>query len=186
MKKITVLLLMLMGLFIFQACDENKPAGSPEATEEVLEETMPDDDAEFITEAASGGMMEVQLGYIAVEKATTKEVKDFGQKMVDDHGKANKELITLAASKSITLPTKLSEEHQKMVDDLSKKTGMDFDKSYMEEMVKDHEKDVEKFEEAAKDAKDMDIKDWAAKTVPTLKMHHDMAKTIHDKVKEMK
>ena len=186
MKKIYLLFLVAMSLFIFQACDENKPAGSPEATEERLEERMDDDDAEFITKAASGGMMEVTLGKIAAEKATSPEVKSFGNHMVTDHSKANDELKALAASKNITLPTMLSEDHQKIVDDLSTKTGMDFDKAYMEEMVDDHKEDVENFEEAAKEAKDPDIKAWAAKTVPTLKMHLDMAKTTHEKVKNMK
>lgn len=186
MKKITVLLLMIMGFFTFQSCDQNKPAGSPEATEEVNEEKMPDDDAEFITEAASGGIMEVQLGYLAVDKANTKEVKDFGQKMVDDHGKANKELIEMAKLKGITLPTKLSDDQQKKIDELTKKTGLDFDKAYMDEMVEDHKHDVDEFEEAAKDSKDADIKDWAAKTAPHLKMHLDLAKSTHEKIKDMK
>ncbi|MFN8349632.1 MAG: DUF4142 domain-containing protein [Spirosomataceae bacterium] len=133
------------------------------------------DDAEFVMEAADGGMMEVEMGRLAAGKAISAEVKKFGQMMVDDHSKANDELKTLAAQKNITLPTLLTEKHRKMIDDLSTKKGKDFDKKYMDIMVDDHKEDIDKFEKAADNSNDPDIKAFASKTLPTLRHHLQMA-----------
>jgi putative membrane protein len=106
--------------------------------------------------------------------------------MVEDHGKANEELKSIAANKNITLPTTLSNEHQEKIDKLSSLSGADFDEEYMEIMDKDHEKDVKMFEEASKDNDlDPEIKAFAAKTLPTLRMHAEMADSGEDMAKEM-
>jgi putative membrane protein len=139
-------------------------------------------DQKFVLEAASGGMMEVQLGQLAVSKATNADVKQFGQRMVDDHSKANEELQGLASSKGITLPTALDAKQQAEVDKLSKMSGADFDHHYMMMMVTDHNKDVAAFERESKNGKDPDVKAWAAKTLPTLQEHQTMAKDIAAKV----
>src|SRR4051794_2643240 len=75
-------------------------------------------DLKFITEAASGGMMEVKAGQLAADKAMSPDVKAFGQKMVEDHGKANDELMAFAKGKGVTMPADLESKHQKMVDKL--------------------------------------------------------------------
>jgi putative membrane protein len=139
-------------------------------------------DEKFVMEAAEGGMMEVQLGQVAVAKATSADVKQFGQRMIDDHSKANDELTGLASSKGITLPTALDAKHQAEVDRLSKLSGADFDRHYMMMMVEDHNKDVAAFDRESKSGKDPDVKAWAAKTLPTLKEHQTMAKDVAAKV----
>ncbi|QMU30103.1 DUF4142 domain-containing protein [Adhaeribacter radiodurans] len=136
---------------------------------------------DFMLKAASGGMMEVTLGKLAQEKASNADVKAFGQKMVEDHSKANAELKTLAASKNVTLPVELIAEHQKHVDAMSKMSGADFDKHYMTMMVEDHQKDISEFEEASKN-EDADVKGFASKTLPVLKMHLEMAQKANAKV----
>ena len=141
-----------------------------------------DNNADFLTEAASGGMMEVQLGQLAKTKASSQAVKDFGAMMVRDHSNANSQLKSIAAKKNVTLPAALPEKHQKHVTDLTEKTGADFDKDYMKMMVDDHQDDIKLFEKCAKDDKeDADIKAFAAKTLPTLYKHLDAAKAIRDK-----
>lgn len=132
-------------------------------------------DQEFVKDAAQGGMLEVKLGKLATEHAGNDAVKKFGQRMVDDHSKANKELKDLAAKKGITLPTSLDQKHQTMIDKLSKMNGADFDRAYMSAMVKDHQDDVAEFETEARNGKDADIKAWAAKTLPTLREHLKLA-----------
>jgi putative membrane protein len=143
-------------------------------------------DKKFVENAAAGGIMEVNLGKLATEKASNQEVKDFGQKMVDDHTKANQELMDFAKSKGVDLKDgeeKGTKEAQKSSAKLAKHSGADFDHEYMEDMVSDHEKDVKEFEKASKNADDVDLKAWAAKTLPTLQMHLQMAKDIQAKVK---
>jgi putative membrane protein len=139
-------------------------------------------DKAFVKSVAAGGMLEVQLGELAAKNAAAQEVKDFGQRMVTDHGKANDELKTLAANKNVTLPTELKGKQKEKVDRMSKLTGAEFDKKYMQAMVKDHVKDVKKFQKGAKDVKDPELKDWVTKTLPTLEQHLEQAKEVAKKV----
>jgi putative membrane protein len=138
-------------------------------------------DETFMKEAASGGMMEVQLGQVAQEKGKMQEVKDFGSRMVTDHGKANDELKALATTKNVTLPAQLLPKHKSGVDKLSR-AGADFDKKYMQAMVKDHMKDVADFKKATRTVKDADLNAWAVKTLPVLEQHLQQAKDIAQKL----
>jgi len=140
-------------------------------------------DQEFMNKAAQGGMAEVMLGQTASSKGTSPDVKNFGNRMVSDHGKAGDELKQLAQTKGVTLPADVDDESKKMADKLSKLSGKDFDKEYINGMVEDHEKDVKEFEKASKDAKDPDLKAWATKTLPTLQDHLKMAKDTKAKLK---
>lgn len=190
MKKLSVSLMLLLAAWSFQACNnEGNSSDSVENAKDSNENkedatTVKEDDSEFLVEAASGGMMEVQAGQLASTKAQNARVKAFGAMMVRDHSKANDELKALAASKNITIPTTLGEDHQKHVNDLNEKTGKDFDEAYMSMMVDDHKKDVDKFDDASKDAKDADVKAFAAKTLPVLRAHLDSAKAVHDGLKK--
>lgn len=136
-------------------------------------------DKQFVTEAAAGGMAEVELGKLAAQKATNPDVKRFAERMVQDHSKANKQLTDLANSKGITVPKELDPKHQQTLDSLSKLSGAKFDQAYMDEMLKDHAKDVSDFEKQAKSGKDQEIVDFAANELPTLKDHLDSVKTIN-------
>lgn len=138
-------------------------------------------DASFVHEAAIGGLAEVELGRLATQNASSDDVKQFGQRMVDDHGKANDELKALAAKKGITLPTELDQKHQALRDRLAKQQGAAFDKAYMSEMLSDHQKDVAAFQREAKSGSDPDVKAWAQKTLPTLQEHLKMAKATRGK-----
>ena len=141
------------------------------------------DDSDFMKEAAVGGMAEVDLGKLAVTNAASSDVKKFGQMMVDDHTKANNDLKALAAKKGLTLPAGTDPSHKATMDDLRGRTGADFDKEYVEEMVDDHEEDVAKFEDESKNASDPDIRAFAAKTLPVLQKHLDAIKSIQAKMK---
>ena len=140
-------------------------------------------DADFVEDAAIGGMSEVELGKLASTKATSADVKAFGQMMVTDHTKANDELKALAAKKGWKLPAEVDSSHKSTADDLKSRTGADFDKEYVEEMVDDHETDVKAFEDKAKNATDPDLKAFAEKTLPTLRKHLDAIKAIQAKMK---
>jgi putative membrane protein len=140
------------------------------------------DDKEFVTKAAEAGNMEVSEGQLAGSKAADADVKNFGSTMVSDHGKAGDELKSLASSKGITLPTGPGKEGEDAINKLTSKNGKDFDKAYMKDAVDDHEKAVKLFEKESKDGQDPDLKAWAAKTLPTLQKHLDMAKATKKKV----
>jgi putative membrane protein len=140
-------------------------------------------DSDFMTKAAQGGMAEVSLGQMASSKATDPGVKAFGDRMVTDHTKLNDELKQLAQTKGVTLPTDVDDEAKKTSDKLSKLTGKAFDKEYISDMVKDHEKDVKEFEKQSKEAKDADLKTWVTNSLPTLQDHLKMAKETKAKLK---
>ena len=135
-------------------------------------------DKTFVANAAMGGMMEVELGKVAISKAQSEDVKKFGQRMVDDHTKANDALKQVASSKSITLPGEISAKQKAEVDKLSAMSGSAFDRAYMTMMVSDHKKDVAEFTKESTSAKDSDIKNFAATTLPTLKEHLQEAERV--------
>jgi putative membrane protein len=140
-------------------------------------------DQAFAKEAAMGGMAEVDLGKLAASNGSGADVKQFGQRMVDDHSKANDELKSWAAQKNVTLPTDLNAKHKAEHAHLEKMTGSAFDRAYMAAMVADHNQDVAAFQRESKAAKDADLKAWAAKTLPTLQDHQKSAKEINAKVR---
>lgn len=166
-----------------QAQQEDSKEVAEEQNEANLENSDLEDASEFAVEAAASSMMEVQLGQLAQTKATSPAVKQFAETMVTEHSKANDELKTLAQQKNITLPTSLTEDHQKKYDDLNQKQGAEFDREYMNLMVKAHEEDVDEFEDQAQDGNDPELKAWASEKVSSLKQHLEMAKTTHDQVK---
>jgi putative membrane protein len=140
-------------------------------------------DKDFVMKTAQASMAEVSLGQMASSKGTSPDVKNFGNRMVSDHGKANDELKQLAQNKGLALPADVDEDSKKMSDKLSKLNGKEFDKEYISGMVDGHEKVVKSFEKESKDAKDPDLKAWASKTLPTLQDHLKMAKETKAKLK---
>ncbi len=142
-------------------------------------------DVAFATEAAQGGAAEVKMGKLAAEKASDADVKAFGQMMVDDHSKANEQLMEVAKEKGMTLPSEPSPKQQATYDKLSAMSGADFDKAYVKTMMKDHEEDVKAFEKESMKGKDEKIKSFATETLPTLKGHLDKIKSIHNKMASM-
>ncbi|HTJ86170.1 MAG TPA: DUF4142 domain-containing protein [Terriglobales bacterium] len=135
----------------------------------------------FIRKAAEGGKAEVELGKLAQEKAASPEVKQFGERMVNDHSKANDQLKEVAQKEGVTLPTKLDAKDAATKARLEKLSGEAFDRAYMKDMVADHTKDVREFKNEAKNGKDPDVKNFAAQTAPTLEDHLKEAKNIAPK-----
>jgi putative membrane protein len=134
----------------------------------------------FLTEVAAHNMAEIQTGKIAESKATNPEVKKFGERMVQDHSKANEELKQVAQSKGIQLPSDADRGHKREADRLQKLSGADFDKKYIGAMVKDHEQDVKEFRKMAKNAKDPEVRAFAEKTLPVLEEHLNLARQAAD------
>ena len=132
-------------------------------------------DKEFVKKAAMGGMMEVDMGQMAQQQGKSADVKKIGSRMVADHSKANNELMAIAAKKGVTL----SKEKAKM----AKMNGANFDKEYLDAMVKDHEKDLAEFQGEAQNGSDADVKAFAAKTSKVIESHLAMVKAAQKKMK---
>jgi putative membrane protein len=136
----------------------------------------------FLTEAAQGGLAEVTLGQMAADKGENDAVKEFGRRMVRDHGKANDQLKSLATTVGAPLPTEISAEAKALQQRLEKLSGAEFDQTYIHEMLKDHKKDITAFEKQAQHGQDVQVKEWAKKTLPTLKEHLDLAQRTAKRV----
>jgi putative membrane protein len=133
-------------------------------------------DRDFMTEAAQGGMTEVQLGQIAQEKGRSQAVKDFGKRLVEDHTTANNKLKAIAAYLGVTLPAALDSKHQEMVYKFAKMTGdAKFDREFMAHAIDDHKKDISEFEKASANAQNDRLKAFATETLPTLREHLQIA-----------
>jgi putative membrane protein len=141
-------------------------------------------DQKFLKQAADGGKAELEVGQLAVGKASSAEVKKFGERMVDDHGKPNEQLRSIAGQKGVTLPSQPSAKHRATKERLSKLSGEQFDSAYMAEMLKDHQKDVSEFRRESQTAKDRDVKNFAAKTLRTLQDHLKQAQSLAPKNSE--
>ena len=128
----------------------------------------------FVQNAAQDGMTEVELGKLALDKSKNAAVRDFAQRMVTDHGKANKELASLASANGIDAPKKLDAEHQAIVNDMKSLDGARFDATYSHHMNMDHTKAISLFEAESK-APEKELADFAQKTLPTLQEHKQLA-----------
>ena len=185
MKKLFLITAIALGGLSFQACNSNQQASNnTEDTVDSLNDqpyvATTDDGSEFLAETASSGMMEVELGKLAEEKAVNTKVKSYGAMMASDHTNASEELKTLAASKNVTLPGVPLKDDQDKIDDLKGKSGSDFDKAYINLMVDGHQKTIDSFEDATEQDKDPEVKAFAAKLLPTLRTHLESAKAIKD------
>jgi len=139
-----------------------------------------DPDRKFVTEATGSGLAEVNLGRMALKSAGRQEVKDFAEHMVMDHTRANDELLALVNRKGLgaAAASTMPATHRALADRLGSLRGEEFDRLYMQQMVKDHEDAVKLFDVQARTGQDADLKAFAAKTLPTLRKHLEMARRV--------
>jgi len=139
-------------------------------------------DKEFMTDAARGGMVEVQLGNAAARSAASNEVKQFGQRVATDHSQMSQTLRRLAAALNVELPQELEPEQRNMISRLQNLSGKAFDSEYMKMMIDDHMKDIPEFERAASQATNPEVKQFASQALPMLRDHLKMARDIAGKL----
>jgi putative membrane protein len=138
-----------------------------------------DSDKAFMLDCAQSGMTEVKLGELAEKNASDTRIKNFAQRIVADHSKANHNLESIASRKGVKLPAQIDAEHQAVIDKFDKLSGNQFDKPFMEQMVKDHKAVASKLESKVSDA---DVQDWAKETLPTVKEHLQMSEEINNSI----
>lgn len=161
--------------------DDKDGTGQPENTQGVpvdsamqgsaIPATLEEPETKFAIDAANGSMAEIQLGEMASSKSTSPEIKEFGRLMIEDHSKTHEALKIIAADKNIELPAKASEDKQQVAIQLSSKNGNDFDKTYIEQMIKDHQASIQLFKDAQATVKDTALKAFIGNTLPTLQKH---------------
>jgi putative membrane protein len=134
----------------------------------------------FVEEMARHSLGEVEVGRIAENRGASEEVKKYGQRIVQDHGKANEELKQLAQSRGIKWPAEPDRAHRRSAERLQKLEGADFDKRFVSEMVKNHQADLKKAQKMAKDARDPELRAFAAKAAPVIEEHLNMARQLAD------
>ncbi len=162
------------------------PAHAQDATKAPTKASLDAADREFIEKAAAGGLAEVEMGRLATTKGKSPGVKDFGARMVRDHGRANAELRSLAGRKGVSLPSGPDPSHRKTMDRMNRVAAEKFDREYLDAMVEDHQQDVKDFVKRAKTAGDAEVRAFAAKTLPVLQEHLELAERTRDAVKAAK
>ncbi len=193
-QKLVTAVLVAVGMFTASACtntarqeqattEPTQPTAQPsqpasgqgQSTTGSNQNALSSSEREFVTQVVQDSMAEVQLGQLASQRALRDEVKQFGQRMVRDHTQVHNELKQLAAQKGITLPQDSGDEHREVMENLSKLSGADFDRAYMNSMATE---DLSSFEREAQQGQDQDLKAWAAKTLPMLQEHLRIARSI--------
>lgn len=144
-------------------------------------DTLNSADVKFVKHEAAAGLSVVKLAELGVQKASNADVKTFAQQLVTDHTGANTELKALAVTKGVELSEVIDPKNAETFQKLEKTTGADFDKHFLAEMVNGHKKCVSNFEEASTDSKDMQVKAFAVKILPTLKAHLAKAEALTGK-----
>ncbi|HEY0099365.1 MAG TPA: DUF4142 domain-containing protein [Pyrinomonadaceae bacterium] len=140
-------------------------------------------DRKFAMQAAMGGMAEVEVSRLALTKASSDAVKQYAQKMIDDHTAANTELMQIASTKGITLPTAPDAKHRAMMARMERLSGEAFDREYvMMAGHKDHQKMEKLFRDESTRGRDADLKAFAAKTLPVVQQHLQLAREMHDRM----
>jgi len=135
-------------------------------------------DEKFVEMASMINLAEIQLGKLALERASHSDVKKFAQHMVEDHTKSNSELANITGKKGMMLAKDLDKKHKDVAAELMKFKGDEFDRHYIMHMVEGHQKAATLFEHESKNGKDTDVKSYAAKTLPVILEHLKMAKML--------
>jgi putative membrane protein len=142
-------------------------------------------DRVFLKDALEGGMAEVQLGHLALQKSSNADVKQFAQRMVDDHTKMGDQLKPIAQQVGVKIPDGPSKKDKTTIAKLQGLNGGDFDKAYMKDMVKDHKTDLSDFRSEADQGSNLAVKNAASQGAGIINQHLQMAEQIDQKTNAM-
>jgi putative membrane protein len=183
MKRWTQLTLALVAVVPLVACagDADRDTAAKDPNPAAVGTTgTANIDRDFIADQIADGQAEVELGRIAQQRAANAQVKEFAQVMVRDHTEAGSELKQIAAKHNIQPAAGAKGDHNDLQERLGKLKGTEFDREYINAMIDDHEKAVSAIEDKADDNENSEVKQWAAKTLPTVRQHLDRAKQIKE------
>ncbi len=181
-QRFSIVALLFLSIFLLSPLSLQARQAETQHIDEGARKMMTSSDTNFAIQAAQGGLAEVKLGKLAASQAQNSDVKAFGQQMVDDHTHANNQLKAVAQTENMTLPSDMNSHQQTMFDRLSKLSGSEFDREYVNSMVKGHEQDVKDFGREAKGGKDPQMKSFAAETLPIVQGHLQKIKLIQSQI----
>lgn len=172
--------LLLGGLAGTALAQSSTSASSSQGTSHSTSHSMAkgNHDTMFMRHAAAANLAEIQAGRIALDKASSAQVKQLAQRIIDDHTKANDQLTSIAQRKQVTLPSAPMPMQKQEADHLKTLSGASFDRAYAQAMVKDHRKAIKMFGMESQNGTDADLKQFASATLPALKEHMQMAEQI--------
>lgn len=181
MKRLSYILAVAMAAILspFANADDVPNPEKKMQPSRAMQLLMDDNAKDFFETAASANQFEIESSQLALQRVSDPALKSYAQRMVKDHEQAGRELKALARKKDVTLSTQLLKRHAAMLKDLrDEKQGPEFDEEYRNKMIASHKEAVSLFDEAARDAKDPDVKAFAAKTLPTLQAHGGSAQEL--------
>jgi putative membrane protein len=184
-KTFSHLNLIIAASWLLISCNHGIQSNATMSDTSSQDTTHKSNDAKFLVKVALINMEEVRLGELARNNSSNKDVKELGEMMVEDHKKAQDELVQLATKKSITLPTSMDANAEDDYNKLSNKSGTEFDKEYTKMMVSGHKDAIALFKSESTDASDADIRQWAGTMIPTLQKHLDHATLCEEKCDNM-
>jgi putative membrane protein len=141
----------------------------------------------FINDVVAGNTAEIELSRMASERATNPEVKQFAQTMIREHTTAGNELKQVLTQHNVQVREVIDEKHRDLSQELSRKSGTEFDHEYMAAMVDDHQQMENLLESRANEKSNNQplengVNQWAAKTLPSVKHHLEMAQQLEDRL----
>ena len=183
-------LVSLVAMFSF-SCNETRrddDNDSNEVAEEQNEEKFEDNDmendAEFVAEVVAANYAEIEFAQLASQRSTNPEVKALARQLVTDHTKVLSDLKSLAQSKAISVPTEAEDADERKIERFYDEAGKDFDKKWTKEMIDKHEKSINRFEKRFEKTEDAELKAFADKTLPHLRMHLEKLNALLEKIKD--
>jgi putative membrane protein len=175
--------IMTLGTF---SCNTSVKNDEKKAAEKINDEKITNNklerDADFIVEIYNTGLFEIKASELALTKSVSEDTKRIAKEILADHTKMNTELASLAATKSVTLPTDLGADYKSEYDKLNSLNGKDFDVKYVSMMVDDHQRSISAFEKESKKGFDTDIKTFAGKNLGVLNTHLQKAKAVKHEI----
>lgn len=162
--------------------DTNKDEKGLDRDRKAAQNKLEHADTSFVKKAAENTKAELELAQLAQQKAADPQVKEFAQKIVTDHQKADDKLKAVAQQDNIDLPDRMPADEKTEKARLDRMSGADFDKAYMKHMVSEHEQDINDFRKEATNSKDDNVRKFASENLPVLEAHLKMARDINAKV----
>lgn len=186
MKK-SILTILLGTSMVYYSC-ETRP-GRDDATsraKEINEERFEDaevdlsEEAETLVDIASINLLKLRLSERALERASSKDVQQYAERVTQEQRRINQELQEIAAQKNITLPLDVSDDHKQTMNDVLETTGEEFDQEYLDIMTDETNNKVNDLENLADNASDDDIRNWASRALPSMRQQQETGERIQE------